>query len=74
MVPLSRSMDEHIEVGNPATVGGIANKYSQQMDINDVGDNRAHVNGGRDRAMQSSRDTGGIHPMEHAGKMGKGRW
>ena len=71
---LARGMDEHVNVGNPSNDGNIANYYSRQMDIKDVGDNRAHVNGGRDRAMQVSRDTGGVHPMEHAGKMGKGRW
>ena len=63
-------------IGDPPAVemlGGLADKYSQQMDINDVGENRAHVNGGRDRAMQSSRDTGGLHPMAHAGMFGKGR-
>ena len=73
MVTLSRVILDNLGRSEPAR-GGLATKYSQQMDINDVGDNRAHVNGGRDRAMQVSRDTGGLHPMEHAGKMGKGRW
>jgi hypothetical protein len=55
-------------------VDGLADRATRQIDISGDGQNRAHVGGGRDEAMRISRKTGGMHPSEHAGWLGKGRW
>jgi hypothetical protein len=73
---LSRTMDEHFNVeGSEAPRShGIADRGTKPIDVEDVGQNRAHVGPGRDYALRETHASGSVHPMEAAGKMGKGRW
>jgi hypothetical protein len=55
-------------------VDGLADRATRQIDTADDGENRGHIGRSRDEAMRVSRKTGSLHPAEHAGWLGKGRW
>jgi hypothetical protein len=87
-VPTSQQTEHRVmgfEIGAGGAVGGhgsdrgeiragIAERSTKPVDVMDVGQNRAHVGIGREYAIRETAKDGSVHPTEHAGRMGKGRW
>lgn len=73
MVMLSKTLEDR--AGLPHELeSNIAERGTWPTDTRVEGENRAHIARGRDLAHDVSAKTGSVHPMTHAGLIGKGRW